>query len=47
VCRDFFAQWNQEVATEHRRVTSFSPKQIPAFEPHTIEHQEILQEQSH
>ena len=47
VWKDFFAQWNQEVAVGYRQVNPFSPKEIPPFEPHSIENQEILQKQAH
>ena len=45
VWRDFFAQWNNDVAAGHREVVSFNPKEIPPFKPRTIEKQEILQKQ--
>ena len=45
VWRDFFADWNQQVAQGRRSVPPFSAKPIPAFGPKPIEIQEILQEQ--
>jgi hypothetical protein len=45
VWQDFFASWNEEVATDRRHVAPFHPKSIPNFRPQRIETQEILQEQ--
>jgi hypothetical protein len=46
VWRDFFAQWNDEVATGERHPPSFSSQQIPPFVSRKIERQEILQKQA-
>lgn len=45
VWRDFFAQWNEDVAQGRRQVEPFHPKPIPPFTPVRTEKQEILQEQ--
>src|SRR5262249_54331367 len=45
VWREFFADWNRDIANGHRVVSSFEACPIPDFEAKRTESQEILQEQ--
>ncbi len=45
VWRDFFSQWNVEVAAGRQEVPPFHPKPIPSFTPVAIQRQEVLQKQ--
>ena len=45
VWRNYFADWNEQVANGCRLVQPFDAKPIPTFHPKLIELQEILQEQ--